>query len=108
MPTWTPENRLFLDDAIKWYNLSYKDNTAKEESIIALIYLKSLKNEYGDLADLFSQLEKKYKKSYIKLNQILNETNKCQSDDDECFTYVGAKYMNFLMKIHYNSKTKKE
>ena len=99
----------FLDDAIKWYNLSYKDNTAKEESIIALIYLKSLKNEYGDLADLFSQLEKKYKKSYIKLNQILNETNKCQSDDDECFTYVGAKYMNFLMKIHYStSKSQKE
>ncbi len=103
------EEQTFLDDAIKWYNLSYKDNTAKEESIIALIYLKSLKNEYGDLADLFSQLEKKYKKSYIKLNQILNETNKCQSDDDECFTYVGAKYMNLLMKIHYStSKSQKE
>lgn len=92
----------YADDAIKWYNLSYKDNTSVEESIVALIYLKSLKREYGDLADLFAQLEKKYKKTYVKFNQILEDTNKCHSDDEECFTYQGARYLSLLIKIHDN------
>ncbi len=96
----------YADDAIKWYNLSYKENTAVEESLIALIFLNGINNDYSNLNELFSKLGKKYKKSYKKLSQILDAVTDCDASDDSCYTYAAAQYMDLLMKAHFKKENK--
>ena len=96
----------YADDAIKWYNLSYKENTAVEESLIALIFLNGINNDFSNLNELFSKLGKKYKKSYKKLSQILDAVTDCDASDDSCYTYAAAQYMDLLMKAHFKKENK--
>ena len=90
----------YLDDAVRWYELSLNNNLDTEASLFALNYLYARKNNNDELLkSTFLRLKKDYPASYYKLIELMTKTGKCSSADKKCTRLVGIELMDYLGKI---------
>ncbi|HIS35176.1 TPA: serine protease [Candidatus Scatousia excrementigallinarum] len=89
----------YLNDAVRWYNLSLSCNQDIEASLFALNYLYARNNSDELLKNAFIRLKKDYPASYYKLIELMTKTGNCAGNDKKCTRLVGIELMDYLGQI---------
>ena len=94
-----------FQDAIKWYELSYKNNQNEEASIFSLCILYGLFEQQDSYEKYGILLYQKYPKSFNKLESFMKSSLKCNKFDEICFASVALEMIVYIAEI---SKFNKE
>lgn len=89
-----------LQDAIKYFKVSYEKRQKEEASLFALSllpYIMTNSNEQTN--DYLVLLYEQYPISFNKLLEIGEQSAKCSQTDDNCYTVVGLEYFNYILEL---------
>ncbi len=88
-----------LNDAIKYFKISYEKKQKEEASLFALTLLTFLNNYVEQSVNYMRLLAEKYPVSYNKLLELGDKSARCPKEDENCYNVVGFEFLNYVFEL---------
>ncbi len=88
-----------LNDAIKFFEISYKRKQKEEAALVGLAFLPFMKNADEQAYNYITLLSKKYPESYNKLLSISENIANCDQNDSACSVNAVLEYVDYIIQL---------
>lgn len=88
-----------FQDAIKWYELSYKNQEYEEASLFSLCILYGILDQQESFEKNAILLYQKYSNSFNKLESFVKSSLECNKFDETCVVSVGLEMIGYIAEL---------